>query len=491
MLPDGLYKAYNGSIPFMLSKNKLGLSVFCAIVQLIQAQNVTPPKPIHQVQPEWGADLSQGYLEDITQVEMVVDPEGLPYWLKGTIPDNVVMALSQWRFEPGKKDGRPAPFSIVIKVPLRRTINPDIERSFGRRGIFLPKEQTDAIILGAELSAAGANEIQQSLAVDPKNLKARATLLAYYAATKNISGDETRKARLEQIAWLVKNVPESWLSENPLARINEQGDPLQDQSGYSQVRDLWLQQASTSPDNSNIIAHAADFLKVADPEKAIELRLAGGNKNTNAPSMLGEYYALAALGVTGLDLQHGLPATAAGRMPDTPFAQKARATLMSTNDASLLMGGLATVTIAGKSLAKTNHLPQGYSEFCETLLARAKQFQPAITTSCDPAGPIPELDGLTQRIRVGANVQAANLIKKVQPTYPDDAKSRHVQGTILFTAVIDEQGNIANLTFADGPLALYRSARDAVRQWVYKPTLLNGRPVSVITRIDVNFVLSR
>ena len=475
----------------MLSKTNVGLFALFAAVHLMQAQNVTPPVPIRQVQPEWSADLSQGYLKDITQVEMVVDPEGVPFSLKGSVPDNVVMALSQWQFHPGKKDGRPAAFSIVIKVPLRRTINSDIERSFGRRAIFLPKEQADGIQLGAELGAAGASEMLQSLGADPKNWEARATLLAYYSTTKNISGDELRKARLEQIAWLVKNAPESGLSASPFARINAQADPVSDPSGYSQIRDLWLEQASANRDNANIVEHAADFLKLADPEKAIELRLGVRSKNLNTPSILGEYYALAALGVTGLDLQRGLPATAAERMPDTPFARKARTTLTSTTDASLLMVGLATVTIAGKSLAMTNHLPEGYSEFCEMLLTRAKQFQPAITTSCDPSGPIPETDGVPMRIRVGGNVQSANLIKKVQPTYPDEAKSRHIQGTIQFNAIINEEGKIAELTFTEGPLALYKSARDAVRQWVYKPTLLNGRPVSVVTRIDVNYELLR
>jgi hypothetical protein len=207
--------------------------------------------------------------------------------------------------------------------------------------------------------------LRQSLAADSKNWKARATLLAYYATTRDISGDELRKARLEQIGWLVRNSPESGLLANPLSRINALGDPLQDSSGYSQIRDLWIEQASANPDNSDIIAHAADFLKVADPEKAIELRVAGGNKNTKAPSVLGEYYALAALGVTGLDLQRGLPASAAARMPDTAFAQNARTVLMSSADASLLMGGLATITIAGKSLAKANHLPEGYGDFAK------------------------------------------------------------------------------------------------------------------------------
>ena len=215
------------------------------------------------------------------------------------------------------------------------------------------------------------------------------------------------------------------------------------------------------------------------------------NKKADAASAPGQNYALAALGVTGLDFKRGLPVSAAERMPETPFAQKARSTLMSTADTAQLLVGLATVTIAGKSLAKAGHLPAGYAEFCEALLNKAKQIQPAITTSCDPARPLQEENNGPTRIRVGGNVQAANLVKKVQPTYPAEAKSRHIQGTVQFTALIDKTGKIATLTLVSGPVALYESARDAVRQWAYKPALLNGRPVEVVTLIDVNYTLSR
>jgi TonB family protein len=454
----------------MPSKNTLGLGALFAALILARAQDVTPPAPIHQVEPEWGAELSKGYLEDRTQVEMI-------------------MALPQWRFRPGKKDGHAAAFSVSIKVPVRRAIDPDIERSFGLHRFVLSRE-ADAIKAGAEMDAAGAAQVQQSLAVDPKNINLRTTLLAYYANAKMPNKEELRKARLEQIAWLVQNAPESHLMTSPLSQINAQGDPLPDPSGYAQVRELWLQQVSSNPDNAGILAGAADFLKIADPEKAVELRIAAENKNPNVASWVGEYYALAALGVTGLNLQRGLPASATDKMPETPFAQRARSTLTSTNDASLLMVGLATVTIAGKSLAKAGHLPAGYAEFCDALLNKAKQLQPAITTSCDTTGPVPENNALT-RIRVGSDMQAASLIRKVQPAYPAEAKSRHIQGTVQFTAIIDKEGKIATLTLNEGALALYESARDAVRQWLYIPTLVDGRPVEVVTQIDVNFNLTR
>jgi len=96
-----------------------------------------------------------------------------------------------------------------------------------------------------------------------------------------------------------------------------------------------------------------------------------------------------------------------------------------------------------------------------------------------------------QRIRVGGNVQAANLIKKVTPNYPPLAKQARIQGTVHFTAIIGKDGTIQNLQLVSGHPLLVPAATDAVKQWVYKPTLLNGDPVEVITQIDVNFTLSQ
>ncbi len=96
-----------------------------------------------------------------------------------------------------------------------------------------------------------------------------------------------------------------------------------------------------------------------------------------------------------------------------------------------------------------------------------------------------------QRIRVGGNVQAANLIKKVTPLYPPDAKAARIQGQVRFTATIGKDGGILSLELVSGHPLLVESAREAVAQWQYQPTLLNGNPVEVITQIDVNYTLSQ
>jgi TonB family protein len=106
-----------------------------------------------------------------------------------------------------------------------------------------------------------------------------------------------------------------------------------------------------------------------------------------------------------------------------------------------------------------------------------------------PADLPPPTSGM-MRIRVGGNVQASNLIKKVTPAYPPLAKQARIQGTVQFTALIGADGSIQSLQLISGHPLLVPSAQDAVRQWMYRPTLLNGSQVEVITQIDVNYTLS-
>lgn len=95
-----------------------------------------------------------------------------------------------------------------------------------------------------------------------------------------------------------------------------------------------------------------------------------------------------------------------------------------------------------------------------------------------------------QRIRVGGNVQQANLIRKIQPIYPPLAKQARVQGVVHLATTIAADGTVQNLEVISGHPLLIQAAMEAVKQWVYKPTLLNGNPVEVITQVDVNFTLA-
>jgi periplasmic protein TonB len=95
------------------------------------------------------------------------------------------------------------------------------------------------------------------------------------------------------------------------------------------------------------------------------------------------------------------------------------------------------------------------------------------------------------RIRQGGNVTAAKLKTKIQPSYPPLARQTRISGTVRLHAIIGKDGSVQQLTLESGHPLLVQAALDAVRQWRYEPTLLNGEPVEVDTTIDVIFSLNQ
>lgn len=93
-------------------------------------------------------------------------------------------------------------------------------------------------------------------------------------------------------------------------------------------------------------------------------------------------------------------------------------------------------------------------------------------------------------VRIGGVVAQANLIRQVQPIYPPLAKAARVQGVVEFSAIISKEGNIEHLQLVNGHPLLVNAAKEAVLQWKYRPTLLNGQAVEVTTEISVVFALN-
>jgi periplasmic protein TonB len=94
------------------------------------------------------------------------------------------------------------------------------------------------------------------------------------------------------------------------------------------------------------------------------------------------------------------------------------------------------------------------------------------------------------RVRVSQGVTQGLLIRKVQPNYPPLARQARIQGQVLLAAEISKDGSIENLHLISGHPMLAPAAIEAVKQWKYKPYILNGEPVEVETQITVNFTLS-
>jgi protein TonB len=94
------------------------------------------------------------------------------------------------------------------------------------------------------------------------------------------------------------------------------------------------------------------------------------------------------------------------------------------------------------------------------------------------------------KIRVAPGVTIGLVLKKVQPVYPTEARKANIHGTVLLSAVINKFGDVVDLEVLDGPIELAVSAVNAVRLWKYRPYMLNGEPVSVLTQILVNYQLN-
>jgi len=92
---------------------------------------------------------------------------------------------------------------------------------------------------------------------------------------------------------------------------------------------------------------------------------------------------------------------------------------------------------------------------------------------------------------VGGNVQQTKLLIQPHPIYPPEAKAKRLQGTVVLEATIGKDGKIENLQVLSGDPLLAAASLEAVKNWQYSTTLLNGDPVEVVTNIDVNFTLSQ
>jgi len=107
----------------------------------------------------------------------------------------------------------------------------------------------------------------------------------------------------------------------------------------------------------------------------------------------------------------------------------------------------------------------------------------------DPRAPAARTGPPEGALRVSSGTMQANLISKPDPIYPDIAKAAHVQGAVTFHAIVSKTGAVEALNVIDGPAMLGQSSMEAVRQWKYKPFLLNGEPVRVETTITVNYTI--
>ncbi len=334
-----------------------------------------------------------------------------------------------------------------------------------------------ALFEGHQLTAAQVTDAEAAIQANPDDWQDRIRLLGFYATQERLPGatDTSHAARLQLVLWLIEHHPELNALRTPDAAIPFTIPTGVAMGGVEEAKQAWRQALATHSDDGRVLGNAAWFFRIKDRDQAVDLlrrAVAANPQDRMLADQLGAEYAVILLGVRAFD-SSGRASYFDPALANSPLAQTVRAELEQSSQAAVLYAAGSTLTDYRADVMKASGV-EDPGALATSLLERAKALDPTLVPT---------------RIRVGGNVQAANLVTKVTPVYPALAKQARIQGTVRFSAVLGKDGSVVNLQLISGHPLLIAPAQDAVKQWVYKPTLLNGAPVEVLTQIDVNFTL--
>jgi len=310
----------------------------------------------------------------------------------------------------------------------------------------------------------------------PEDLDARTTLLRLYVSMAPPAGHDDparRSLGLQQILYLIEHHPEAAVSGSKAMYVYRANGPYANAADHDAVRDEWLAAVQGHPKDNAVTLNAVNFLLIEDPddaEQVLQRAVEADPGNREIAANLGFLYAGEILS------------------PDR-VAHATEELQQSSNAVVLAAAGTALPNLAMRATAGRVVDPKVFG-LANQLALRARQLAP---DDRDIQGPMPLIRYFAEgqspasapgRIRVSEGVQAANLIRKTQPQPPADA---NITGEVRFVAIIGRDGTIQNLQLVSGHPLLVDAARQAAKTWLYKPTMLNGAPVEVVTTITIQF----
>ncbi len=364
------------------------------------------------------------------------------------------------------------------------------------------KDLRGAPIPGAIVSSTQVLELEARVKKNPHDLDARAQLAGYYFMNAMAEPFKTN------VIWLTEYHPESNVHETyPLTTI-DQRNPLLDSASYERLRSIWQRKAAENPANVDVLLHAARFLMFSDRELAERIL---ADARTANPSDERPLRSLVSMYISSL--------TAPVQSQFHANSQRVLSLLENSRDAELVgnvgsaIRPMEPVAVNGQippdALARFEEMNQTRRQLSTKLLERAVALDPqnpqwaqalddvksgrmqSIRAIPSSSSSTPASPAAPARISVGGAVQQSMLVDKVDPEYPPLARQARISGTVRFTVIIGKEGDVANVTLVSGHPLLVQSAVAAVKQYRYKPTLLNGQPVEVVTQVDVPFTLQQ
>ena len=342
---------------------------------------------------------------------------------------------------------------------------------------------------GAKLSENAAGRLEEQLRKKPDRVDDRIKLIAYWTNQPVESGRERiLEDRARHIFWLIQYAPRNSVFKNNQSRIYAAG-PLGDAAAVEKGRSLWTEALKSAPGDAEIRENAAEWLRLANPETAARLF-----EPVATPRALGYFYGESVLGITAYDFRTHAPLESSEERRQSAFARRALELVEQAQDANLVSGAAFALGQLGGELYADGRMNWDYTSTLKQWIAKTHALEPALL---EPYALTADLPRRGERppavLRVGGSVMQKSLIRQFQvpPVYPPVAKNAGIQGTARFDVLVGTDGKIVRMVVVSGPEELVRAAAAAVRNWRYEPVMLNGRPCFVLTKIDVNFTLSR
>ena len=346
----------------------------------------------------------------------------------------------------------------------------------------LAGQNATAVIRSRPLPSPQAiEELELQVLQNPEDLQARLKLLQLYLDTAPPSSgvdSGRRSVRLQHILYLVERHPESAITASKAAYVYRSSGAYANAADHDEVRDQWLAAVQNHPKDNTVVLNAVKFLQREDQEDAertLRRAVNADPDNRELAANLGFLYAKKILSGS----------------PSTELEQSSDAIVLAAAGTALpnLAKGVDAINERifrlaedlsehARQLAPDDREIQGPMPFIQYFIAAEETLRSSVAPPA-PSAP--------SRIRVGENVQSANLIRKNAPQYPDTARSTGITGDVRLSIIIGRDGTIQNVQVISGHPLLVKSALEAVETWLYRPTLLNGSPVEVVTTVTVSF----
>ncbi len=360
-----------------------------------------------------------------------------------------------------------------------------------------PLDDMELLGAGYRMSPAEVEAAERQIKANPEETALRAKLLSHYFQFAE------RGPYVEHLFWLIEHHPESPVFETRAALLPRPPVPLVTQEDYERGKTLWLDQVRRHPDDPRVISHAVDALR-GDFPAAEDLLLrsrAAHSEQAQLTRMLANLYAGALASVPpprGADpvrildnLRASMDAELVG-IAGLSMRGSAATLLQNARDLSdeELKKASANLTVAKELLDRARSLAAGDPRWSDGVPGGVPGGISGGVRGGIRAGVSGGVSGpAAMRIRVGPDVQASKLRKKIDPVYPPLARQARIQGTVRFVVVIGTDGRLTHAELISGHPLLVPAAQAAVIQYEYQPTLLDGIPVEVTTEVSIPFNL--